>query len=496
MNYSPRLSLRLARWMSLVVCGALVLTPLSSTPITEASKSGRAHTRAAKIPNGGQGDRNAQKVKPDPPQPGPPFPNLPNLNEIRTRQPEIPHAPLPIPSTLRSRRKPAHGGNSSALQIPPPALIRPSDVERERFSVVRASNNSNVGNRNSHHGHVNPPLSTATSSSSLAAAPPDAPTSLIVTSTSATHIQLSWTASSGAVDHYQVERSTSLAGPFAPLPNAASNNLDDTNVASLHSYLYRVRAINTQGGQSGPSNMVFGTAITFLDEQLIAGQTVIQAQHLYDLRNSVNAVRALVPGLNAATWHTNDVYHQLIYGNDVLEVRNQLNDALGALGVPISPFEDPVLVSQQTLVKKIHFDQLRERSRSGVLGSSSQAHDESSLARLSLFNQTGNQLRARFANGARRCFPCWAAQDWTSASVCLIPRWSGRPPPRICISMKTMVHRARVFGWAFPPSRTCSSIPRPASMRACSSHRQVKRSNCVKWEVRMSMKPPTLLIFN
>src|SRR5437588_7545753 len=138
MNYPRRISLRLVRCISLCLCAAVVSTSLLIAPISEASKSRPALKRTAKVQNGGQSDdRKAQKVIPAPPQPGPPFPNLPNLDEVRRRPREVPRAPLPIPSTLRSRRKPLRVGgvNSSStsqatVNVPVP----------ERFRDTRASN--------------------------------------------------------------------------------------------------------------------------------------------------------------------------------------------------------------------------------------------------------------------------------------------------------------------------------------------------------------------
>ncbi len=396
MNYARRISLRLVRCISLCLCAAVVLTSLLIAPISEASKSRPALKRKARVQNGGQSDdRKTQKVTPAPPQPGPPFPNLPNLDEVRRRPPEIPHAPLPVPSTLRSRRKPLRAGTVSLSSLPRPrqATLIALATDRERFSETRgAPSTADVVGR-LHHSRIT--LSPAANSTSFAAPVPIAPTNLTVSATSSTHIQLSWTASSGAVDHYQIERSISLAGPFTPIANATSASFDDTNVANLHSYLYRVRAIDVLGGQSAPSNMVFGTAISFLDPQLFANVTEIKAQHLYDLRAAVNAVRALVPGMNAATWTQNNLYRAIIYGNDVQELRNRLDEALASLRAPVSAYEDPQLVSGVTPIRKKHVEQLRERSTSGVISSSSQAHAESSLARLDPFNQTGDQLRAR-----------------------------------------------------------------------------------------------------
>src|SRR5207253_9039890 len=145
----------------------------------------------------------------------------------------------------------------------------------------------------------------------------DAPTNLttvVITANPSIVIRLTWTAPSGLVDHYQIERSQSLAGPFASIATSTNTSFDDSSLGSgVHSYLYRVRAVSSAGALSPPSNMAFGTAIRFVDEQLVAQVTEIKAQHIYDLRDAVNAVRALVPGMSAGAWAHGDLYLQFIY---------------------------------------------------------------------------------------------------------------------------------------------------------------------------------------
>src|SRR6185369_12545926 len=88
------------------------------------------------------------------------------------------------------------------------------------------------------------------------------PTNLSVTNASATSISLSWTPPSGGADHYQVERSENISGPFSFVGNASGATYSDTSVTNLHAYLYRVRSVSAVGAISLPSNMALGTAIT------------------------------------------------------------------------------------------------------------------------------------------------------------------------------------------------------------------------------------------
>ena len=223
-------------------------------------------------------------------------------------------------------------------------------------------------------------------------APPlSAPTGLGVPTAASTAITLSWTAPSGSVDHYLVERSQSLSGPFTVIATAASASFNDTTVTGVNSYLYRVRAVNGFGAPSPPSNMALGTAITFLDPTLSAGVTEIKAQHITDLRQAINAVRALA-SLNAATWTQQDLNQALVYANDVQELRNKLDEALTALSIHVTAYQDSTLATgtDGTLIKKVHIEQLRERATRGTSNSSGPLDStDVTSARLDPMNRTG-----------------------------------------------------------------------------------------------------------
>src|SRR5207237_877310 len=202
---------------------------------------------------------------------------------------------------LRSRRKARRGPNDKIASWP-----RPEEVVSQLSPTVHdraAKSNNGLIARHLHHGRpVRAGFANAPAMSSLLPAGIDSPANLTVTATTATLIHLVWTAPASTVDHYQIQRAVSLAGPFTFLANTAATNFDDLSVATNHSYLYRVLAVNSVGVQSLPSNMAFGTAITFLDDPLYAGVTVVKGQHFYDLRTAVNAVRALVPGMGPGSW--------------------------------------------------------------------------------------------------------------------------------------------------------------------------------------------------
>lgn len=193
----------------------------------------------------------------------------------------------------------------------------------------------------------------------------DAPTNLKVDTVSSTVITLSWTAPAGVIGHYQVERSESMSGPFVAIGNAPGTTFNDSTVSNLHAYLYRVRAFVSGGVASAPSNLALGTAISFEFSQLL-GQR-IRAQHFHDVRNAINAVRA-VANLAPATWTRATLSGLEIRADDVQELRNKLGEALTILAVSTPPYNDPDLKTgaSGTLVRAIHLEQLQTRSTRGI----------------------------------------------------------------------------------------------------------------------------------
>lgn len=224
----------------------------------------------------------------------------------------------------------------------------------------------------------------------LSPAPPfiDAPTNLAVTAAADTSISLSWTAPAGSVDHYEIERSQNIAGPFLFRANAAGTTFQDTSVTTDQAYLYRVRAVTSGGVPSVPSTMALGTATSFEFNGAGLVGNVVKKQHIYDIRTAINAVRT-VAGLSAATWTRSDLTNQLIMANDVQELRTRLGEGLSVLGISVAAYTDPTLVAGTTLIKGAHIDELQVRSTRGSSNSSGPFDPDTSSARLDPLNETG-----------------------------------------------------------------------------------------------------------
>ncbi|HEU5210267.1 MAG TPA: fibronectin type III domain-containing protein [Longimicrobiales bacterium] len=78
---------------------------------------------------------------------------------------------------------------------------------------------------------------------------PGVPGSPSATATSPTTAQLSWTAGSGQVDEYRIQRKTGADGSYAQVGTAPGGTLqfDDSGLAGATTYVYRVAACNVSG---------------------------------------------------------------------------------------------------------------------------------------------------------------------------------------------------------------------------------------------------------
>jgi hypothetical protein len=124
MKSARRFPQRLVRWPGLCVCLALVLTSLAMTPLGGPNNLIALAQGRSDSPNG-----KGRKVSPAPPLPGAPEASLPSLEEARQRPHVEPIARQPIPSILRSRRKPLESRQGRKVGDPLPPKRRASANE-------------------------------------------------------------------------------------------------------------------------------------------------------------------------------------------------------------------------------------------------------------------------------------------------------------------------------------------------------------------------------
>ena len=191
-----------------------------------------------------------------------------------------------------------------------------------------------------------------------------APITLVATTLSSLttpQVTISWNATAGA-HHYQVERTANISTSYTTIDtNVASTTFTDTTVSSVTAYLYRVRAVDAVGNVSPPSNVDVATAISFTDDTLIAQTTPVKADHINQLRQAVDAVRALV-NHSAANWGPNVTPGvSTVQATHIQDLRTNLDQARNTLNLPGCSYTDnSVEALRASLIKKEHIEQLRQ----------------------------------------------------------------------------------------------------------------------------------------
>jgi glucose/arabinose dehydrogenase len=119
----------------------------------------------------------------------------------------------------------------------------------------------------------------------------------------------------------------------------------------------------TSGSTYSRGNAFAYLPTTFTDNMLVAGVTTAKAQHIIELRQAVDALRA-VAGLWPAPWTDPTLLptNTLIKAVHILELRSYLEDAAGRLGYPAGSYSDPTL-SSGFVIKLTHIEDLRQRIR-------------------------------------------------------------------------------------------------------------------------------------
>jgi RHS repeat-associated protein len=202
-----------------------------------------------------------------------------------------------------------------------------------------------------------------------------------------TAVALTWSATGAA--NYRVERGTHSGGyvQYTLAGTSQSTSFSDGGVTSGAAYLYRLCAADGAGNcVSSYSAPVMAAARAFADDPLVTYTdhqnginlglplTDIRALHITQLREAVNAVRALA-GLAAATW-TNPTLtpgQSPISADDVRDLRSALAEALSALGIPPPSYTDPTIYNGQngswTVIKRDHVKELRLAATRGAVAS-------------------------------------------------------------------------------------------------------------------------------
>ncbi|MDQ3014091.1 MAG: hypothetical protein M3X11_25720, partial [Acidobacteriota bacterium] len=119
----------------------------------------------------------------------------------------------------------------------------------------------------------------------------------------------------------------------------------------------------TSGSAYSKSNAFAFLPTIFTDDTLVVGVTTAKAQHIIELRQAVDALRA-VAGLTSAPWTDSTLLPSstLIKAVHITELRTYLENAAGLLGYSAGSYTDPAL-SSGFLIKRLHIEELRQRIR-------------------------------------------------------------------------------------------------------------------------------------
>jgi RHS repeat-associated protein len=130
------------------------------------------------------------------------------------------------------------------------------------------------------------------------------------------------------------------------------------------------------------------SAVTF-GEAIVAGQTVVKADHLRELRTQVNAARALY-GLSAAAWQvdpTITAQTTIVKTEHIQELRAALD------AIQDRVYEDDTLVKNQTPIRARHFNELREQINALRVGGERYYHLDAQGSVRAVTDATGSTLR-------------------------------------------------------------------------------------------------------
>lgn len=184
-----------------------------------------------------------------------------------------------------------------------------------------------------------------------------APQSFVATGLSASQIHVSWQAVAGATGYQIWRRSAGLAFALVHTTTATSHAFT-TGLSVDTIYLFSVRAI--RNAENGPFSAAdVATTLTFTDDPLVAGSTPVKAVHLMQLRNAVNALRAL-GGLSGYPFTDPSLASGMVArAAHLTDLRNALDEGRLACGLPALGYTDGTVVAKSTRIKRPHLVELR-----------------------------------------------------------------------------------------------------------------------------------------
>jgi hypothetical protein len=169
-----------------------------------------------------------------------------------------------------------------------------------------------------------------------------------------------------------------LFGPFANVSSVMVGGIsaiwsytNGTSEITLTTPPHSVGAVNidivpTVGSTYTKSDGFAYLPTVFTDDTLVVGVTTAKAQHVIELRQAIDALRA-VAGLAPVAWVDSTVSpaSTIIKAVHLLELRTNLDNVLTILGLSTLPYTDPALTTGFS-IKRVHIEELRQRIRNIV----------------------------------------------------------------------------------------------------------------------------------
>jgi YD repeat-containing protein len=184
-----------------------------------------------------------------------------------------------------------------------------------------------------------------------------------VTPNTTNQITVSWQA---FAHHYLVKRCANGTCDV-PFSWSSGTSFNDVNRNLNTTYVYSIASVDVYGTASAYSNPDIATTMSFTP---VVSGGVINRTHINELLTAVNLVRAAngsppitwsailpggVPEPPAAGQATTEVY-----AAHITSLRTQMDAALAALGIAVSPYTDPQTL---TFIKAVHFTDVQARIR-------------------------------------------------------------------------------------------------------------------------------------
>ncbi len=188
------------------------------------------------------------------------------------------------------------------------------------------------------------------------------PTGVTAVRTGQSQVRIAWNAAASAT-HYYVDRQAN--GSVSSIDAGNATTFYDNALPANTTYLYRVRAADSQNHSSGASVADIASIKDFLP--IAVNSTTIQAAHFTELLDAVNMVRA-VNFSPALGWNQilpagtpTPASGVSILSTHITALRVAMDNALRGLSLPTYGYADPTLSGMP--IRAVHVTDLRGRTK-------------------------------------------------------------------------------------------------------------------------------------